>query len=129
VVVLIGLVAIVVTCWMASRPTASLLLDFQKWLGLLTSGLVGVFLMGIFLPRIGQVGAIAGALVSSAALWWVADAQIVNLYLYPVIGIGACIIAGFIASFLEPKKDTEGLTYWTLSKLPEDKGEAPQSTD
>jgi SSS family transporter len=122
-VVVVGIAAIGVSWWMSQQTTPSLLLAFQKWLGLLTSGLVGVFLMGIFFSRVGARGALAGALVSSAALWWVAESGLVNLYLYSIVGIGACLITGLLVSLTEKKGDVEGLTYWTLNKLEDEDAE------
>jgi len=81
---------------------------FQKVLGLTTSGLVAIFILGIFTRRATQTGVLAGAIASIVVLAalegviQVGGLPQVNFYLYPVIGIVTALATGCVVSLLTP---------------------------
>ena len=95
-----------------------LVLDFfQEILGLLSSGLGGLFLMGIFFPRIGGRAAMTGFVSGVLAVFAVKYTTDASFLLYGAIGLCVSVGVGLLASFVfrsgEPAK---GLTWKTISK-------------
>ena len=80
----------------------SLFLFFLKSLGLLSSGLAGIFLLGIFTRRAHSVGALAGAFASALVLGWVSVATDLHTFWFAFVGIGTCVAVGWMASLLLP---------------------------
>ena len=105
---------------LATFDIESLFLFFQKVLGLLGSGLVTIFLLGIFTRRCHSAGVITGALASSLVMFFVTQFSPVHAYVYPLIGISSGLLIGYLASILIPatRRDTAGLTYNDLPPDP-----------
>jgi solute:Na+ symporter, SSS family len=80
---------------------------FQKLLGLLSSGLAAVFILGIFTRRTNSGGALTGALASFLLMYYVVFWTSINFYLYAVVGIGSGVIVGYLTSlcFAPPTVD------------------------
>ena len=115
VTVLAGVFGTVAAVALASYEIESLFFLFQEILGLLTSGLVGVFLLGIFSRRASGPAVLAGALAGTLALAWVGKATSLHFYLYPVVGIGTTVLVGAALSLLRPQRELPaGLTWWDL---------------
>ncbi len=114
--VLLGVLAIGTACLLVTFDIQSLWFFFQKSLGLVSSGLVGVFLLGIFTRRASAAGAMIGVAASVAALIWATWFSSLHFYLYAVVGIGTCVVVGYGASLLLPAadRDLDGLTHATL---------------
>jgi SSS family transporter len=108
----LGGLAVVTACVLATYDVQSLWFLFQKALGLLSSGLVGVFLLGIFMRRASGTGALIGAAASTGVLVYVTWFSSLHFYLYPVVGSSTCLIVGALASLLFPgaPRDLSGLT-------------------
>ncbi len=102
VVVLAGTVATVTALVLASFDVRSLFFFFQSLLGLLSSGVVAIFLLGVFTRRAHQTGALLGAAASTGALAWATFWTDINLYVYPMIGIGTGVSVGYLMSRLIP---------------------------
>ena len=103
------------TAWvLVTYDIQSLWFFFQKCLGLLSSGLVGVFMLGVFTRRASSRGALVGAAASIAVMTWLTWFSEVHFYLYAVIGIPTCVVAGYVASLALPDRgrgrDLAGLT-------------------
>ncbi len=100
---------------LATYDIKSLFFLFQKLLGLVGSGLVAMFILGIFTRRANTIGALAGAISSIAILYYVAFHTSVHFYLYAIIGIGSAIIIGYAVSLMTPTsvRDLAGLTWYT----------------
>ncbi|MCK5941888.1 MAG: sodium:solute symporter, partial [Planctomycetes bacterium] len=81
-------------------------------LGLLSSGLVGVFALGIFTRRASSRGVLVGAAAAIAVMAWLTWFSAVHFYLYAVIGIPTCVVVGYLASLALPDatRDLTGLT-------------------
>ena len=60
-------------------------------------------------------GVLVGAAASIAALVYVTWYSSLNFYLYSVVGIGTCVLVGYLASLIFPRggKELAGLTLYT----------------
>ena len=91
---------------------SSLFFLFNQVLGLISSGLVGIFILGIFTTRSHATGVLIGAASSIGVLVFLTWYSSVNFYLHSVIGIFTCVGVGYFASRMLPNKtsDLDGLT-------------------
>ena len=97
---------------MATWEILSLLDFFQEILGLLSSGLGGLFLMGIFFPRIGGKAALLGFISGGIVVFFTRYATDTSFLLYGFIGMTVSVLVGYIASFIfHDEKNLEGLTW------------------
>jgi len=78
---------------------------FQQCLGLLSSGLVAIFLLGVFTRRSHSSGVLVGALASIAMLVWVTWFTDLFGYWYGAVGVGTGVLVGYLASMLLPSHD------------------------
>ena len=111
--VLLGFIAVATAFVLVTYDIRSLWFFFQKCLGLLSSGLVGVFILGIFTRRANASGALLGAATATAALVYVIWFTPLHFFLYPVVGITICVVVGYLASLALPAdahRDLTGLT-------------------
>lgn len=113
-----GIVGTLLTLLLATYDIGSLFFLFQKLLGLTSSGLVAVFMLGMFTRRANATGALTGAAASIAVLYYVTNYTQINFYLYAVIGIAVGLVVGYAVSIVTPAsaKSLEGLTYRTMAK-------------
>jgi Na+/proline symporter len=91
-------------------------------IGLGSSGLAGLFILGMTTRRAHAVGALVGAVASAvalAAVWW--KCTDLQPHLYAAIGLVTCVAVGYTASLLIPFpiKDLAGLTIHTRIKKSE----------
>lgn len=114
--VLTGVLGTLIACLLASYPIQSLYFFFQEIIGLLSSALAGIFILGIFTQRTHGTGALMGAVISLIVLYFIKFHTPIHFYIYPLIGIPVCVITGYLISFLLPDhgKKLKGLTYRTL---------------
>lgn len=107
-----GVIGMGIALLMATWEILSLLDFFQEILGLLSSGLGGLFLMGIFFPRIGGKAALTGFIAGVCAVFAVRYFTPVSFLLYGFIGMMVSVATGYAMSFvLKEKKDLDGLTW------------------
>lgn len=104
----LGVVAVGFAALLASVGISSAFDTFQGLLGLTTGGLAGVFLLGIFFKRANARGAWAGIAASAIALLLVQRLTKTHVYLYALIGIGVCVIIGYLVS-LTPRRPAKGI--------------------
>jgi len=100
---------------MATYEIKSLWDYFMAILGLLGSGLAGLFILGIFTRRANGPGALIGAISSAVALYY-AQKTNVHFFIYGAVGVGVCFVVGYCTSILiavKPKKQ-DGLTIYTM---------------
>lgn len=115
VTVLAGVFGTLAAVALASFEIKSLFFLFQEILGLLTSGLAGVFLLGVFTRRASGPAVLAGAISGTLALAWVGRTTSLHFYLYPVVGIGVTLVIGLLLSIVRPQATlASGLTWWDL---------------
>ncbi len=95
-----GVVAVSLACLLAVMPMDSAFDFFQRLLGLTSSGLAGLFLLGIFTRRARTAGALTGAISSAVVLYLVQTETQMHVYLYALTGISVCVVVGYTVSLL-----------------------------
>jgi SSS family solute:Na+ symporter len=107
-----GILGTVLALLFASADIKSLWESFMEVLGLFGGPMCGLFLLGMFTKRVGGTAAIIGAVSGAVTLFLVSRYTKVNLVLYAGIGIAACVVTGYLISFVIPadKKDISDLT-------------------
>ncbi len=98
--VILGVFGITMAIVLATFDIASLWDQFNFFLGLLTSGLGGLFMMGIFTKRIGTRSALTGFAGSIVVLLLCNGYSHVSVILYGFIGLASCFIIGYLSSFI-----------------------------
>lgn len=102
---------------MATLNILSLFDYFNKILGLLASGLGGLFIMGIFFPRIGARSALSGFAVGTGVLLFVQLGTDISFWLYGFIGMVVSVVVAYMVSFIfSNKKEITGFTWKTIKK-------------
>lgn len=110
--ILLGGTGIFIAFLMVMWNILSLFDYFNYVLGLLASGLGGLFLMGIFIPRIKGNAALTGFLGGFAIVLIVSTKTDIHFLLFGFLGITGSVLIGYLASFLMPdnKGVIDGLT-------------------
>lgn len=98
--IVVGGFGIAMALALATFDIASLWDQFNFFLGLLTSGLGGLFLMGICAKRIGTRAALTGFAGSVVILLAIHALTPVSPVLYGFLGLASCFLTGYTASFL-----------------------------
>lgn len=98
--VIVGGLGVIMAILLATFDIASLWDQFNFFLGLLTSGLGGLFMMGIFTERIGTRSALTGFAISFIVLILFNNFSNISFVLYGAIGLASCFIAGWLSSFI-----------------------------
>ncbi len=102
---------------MATLNILSLMDYFNYILGLMTSGLGGLFVIAIFFPRVDGRGAFSGFVLGTILLFFVKSQTDISFWLYGFVGIVATVIFALVFSlFFKNEKDITGLTWKTLKK-------------
>jgi len=114
--IILGSVGVGLAIMMAFWNILSLFDYFNYILGLLASGLGGLFFMGIFIPRIKGNAAIAGFLGGFLAVLIVKSYTDIHLMMYGFTGMISSICIGLLFSYILPEKhkSLNGLTIKTL---------------
>ncbi len=98
--VCIGILGIVVALLMATFDIASLWDQFNFFLGLLTGGVGGLFMMGVFTKRIGMRSALTG-FVGSVVIMLLCNAYSnMAIILYGFVGLVSSFVIAYLASFV-----------------------------
>ena len=97
---IVGALGIGMAVMLATFDIASLWDQFNFFLGLLTSGVGGLFMMGIFTRRIGTRSALTGFAGSIMVLLLCNKWSHVSMILYGFIGLASCFAIGYISSFI-----------------------------
>ena len=85
---------------MALSPVQSLFFLFQEVLGLTSSALIGIFILGIFFKEVRANHVLLGAIVSFAAVILLKYFTPFHFYIFPLVGVPTCIIVGLLTSKL-----------------------------
>ncbi|GEP96206.1 sodium:solute symporter family transporter [Chitinophaga cymbidii] len=96
----LGVIGCAIAIYLVSLHNTSIWDQYLKIIGLFGGCLAGMFLAGIFFPRINAFGAITGFVVSAVCLYFVQSATRINFFLYPAIAVLICVVTGYLASFL-----------------------------
>ena len=89
---------------MATWDIASLWDQYNMFIGLVSSGLAGIFFLGVFCKRANTPGTLIGLVASCGLQYYIAKHQMVHLLLYSGIGVIATYLVGWIASYAFPPK-------------------------
>ncbi|MCK5371861.1 MAG: hypothetical protein KAQ62_25045, partial [Cyclobacteriaceae bacterium] len=116
--IVLGGVGICIALLMATWNILSLFDYFNYILGLLASGLGGLFIMGIFIKRINGRSALIGFLSGILLLLLVNAYTNIHFLLFGFIGISASVTIAMIVSFIwsGTRKNPDGLTFKTLKE-------------
>lgn len=119
-----GTAAIAFALLIATIDIKSLFMEFQKVIGILTSGLAGLFVMGLFIPRINGAGAVAGLAASYIVNIVLIYTNVVpvkpHFLLYSVAGLLACVVVGYVVSLFTGRPTMDQLDGLTWKYVPEE---------
>jgi SSS family transporter len=114
--VAVGLAGMAGALALANADIRAVYDQFLKFIGILTSGLACLFMLGIFVRRVGSVAALCGLVANyvvcigldQLALPWKP-----HLLLYGAIGIATCLAAALAVSAVFPnrREDIDGLVW------------------
>ena len=107
-----GLIGVALALLMATWEILSMLDFFQEILGLLTSGLGGLFLMGIFFPRIGGKSALIGFCSGVVTVFLVKYTTDTSFLLYGAIGMIVSVSVAFLISYIIKEPRTRQALTW-----------------
>jgi SSS family solute:Na+ symporter len=106
VTVVLGALGCLIAVYMVYLRNASIWDQYIKIIGLFGGCLAGMFVAGIFFPRINSRGIIIGFIVSAISLYFIQAAGIINFFLYPVAAVLICVVVAYVSSIMwPPKKD------------------------
>lgn len=112
-----GVLGMGIALLMATWEILSLLDFFQEILGLLSSGLGGLFLMGIFFPRIGGRAALVGFVCGVCVVFLTRYLTDTSFLLYGFIGMFSSVAVAWLCSFcLKEEKNLKGLCWKTIQR-------------
>ncbi|MBR3513764.1 MAG: cyclically-permuted mutarotase family protein [Bacteroidaceae bacterium] len=112
-----GLIGMFIAILMAMVDIQSLLDYFNTILGLLSGAIGGLFMMGIFFPRINSRAALIGFLCGTATVFYMNFYTQVNFLLFGFVSMLVSVIVALLLSYVWPQKEAqEGLTWQTLPK-------------
>ena len=122
--VVIGVLGIGMALILATWSIESLWDQFNTFLGILTSGVGALFLMGIFSKRISANAALAGLFGGLITTIVIQQITTVSFLLYGAIGLLSSLAIALLVSVLLPnRKNINRLTYNTLIRNPEDQNQ------
>ena len=75
---------------------------YLKIIGLFGGCLAGMFMAGIFFPRISSSGILIGFILSSIGLYFVQNTAGINFFLYPLFAVTGCVLFGYLGSLIFP---------------------------
>lgn len=95
-----GMIGVVIALMMASWNILSLLDYFNTILGLLTGGLGGLFLMGIFIKRIPGRAALIGFVCGTLFVFWLQFYTDANLFLFGAASMLVSVTVAWLLSWV-----------------------------
>ncbi|MBQ9636862.1 MAG: cyclically-permuted mutarotase family protein [Prevotella sp.] len=113
-----GLLGMFIAILMAMVDIQSLLDYFNTILGLLSGGIGGLFLMGIFFPRIGSRAALVGFVVGTATVVWMNFCTPASFLLFGFVSMAVSVVVALLLSLVWPeRREQKGYTWQTLERL------------
>ncbi len=104
---ILGTLATVAAVMMASYEILSLWYFFNVLVGLLSSSMAGMFVLGMFTRRANSTGAIAGFVAGAVAVYLVQNYTAVNFFLYAMVGLVTSCAVGYVVSVATPSRPTD----------------------
>ena len=109
--VISGFIGVGIAILMATWNIVSLLDYFNTILGLLTSGLGGLFFMGLFLKRINGIDALTGFLVGEIVVlylqFFIPEEVRPSFMLFGFIGMVVSILVGWLMSLFHKQAEAK----------------------
>ena len=93
-----GMVGLMLALFMATWDIQSVLDFFNEALGLLTSGLGGLFFIAVFMKRVKGGAALTGFIVGEAVVFWMSKNTDANFLLFGATGMLVSIVVAWILS-------------------------------
>ncbi|MCM1516865.1 MAG: sodium/solute symporter [Paraprevotella sp.] len=93
-----GLIGLLIALLMVTWNIQSLLDYFNTILGLLTSGLGGLFFMAVFMPRVKGYAALVGFIVGEAVVFWMNWCTDANFFLFGATGMVVSVLVAWLLS-------------------------------
>ena len=93
-----GMVGLLLALFMATWNIQSFLDFFNEILGLLTSGLGGLFFIAVFMKRVKGYAALTGFIVGEAVVFWMSECTDANFLLFGAIGMVTSIAVAWMLS-------------------------------
>lgn len=126
--ILWGLITTGLAVFIYVSSTENIMRLSTKVLGLFSGPLLGIFLLGLLVPRANSKGVIVGAVIGSVVTFWtnygwvkIVDGQPIHVsFVWPIVfGVLATCSVGYLVSiFTTPpsERQTAGLTYWSQNE-------------
>ncbi len=109
-----GLIGMFIAILMAMVDIQSLLDYFNTILGLLSGGIGGLFMMGIFFPRIGSKAALIGFLCGTGVVIWMNFCTPASFLLFGFVSMAVSVVVALLLSYAMPQREEQaGLTWRT----------------
>ena len=102
-----GMVGLLLALFMATWEIQSFLDFFNEALGLLTSGLGGLFFIAVFMKRVKGYAALTGFVVGEAVVFWMSKNTDANFLLFGAIGMVVSIAVAWLLSLGSYFKDSK----------------------
>lgn len=110
-----GLLGMLIALLMATTNIQSLLDYFNTILGLLSGSIGGLFIMGIFFPRINATAALIGFLAGTLSVFYLNYYTSTNFLIFGAISIFISVTVAWLAAPIFPnKKSNSGLTWKSI---------------
>ena len=93
-----GMIGLLLALFMATWNIQSFLDFFNEALGLLTSGLGGLFFIAVFMKRVKGYAALAGFVVGEAVVFWMSENTDANFLLFGATGMVVSIVTAWLLS-------------------------------
>ena len=93
-----GMIGLLLALLMATWDIQSFLDFFNEALGLLTSGLGGLFFIAVFMKRVKGYAALTGFVVGEAVVFWMSEYTDANFLLFGAIGMVVSIAVAWLLS-------------------------------
>ena len=93
-----GMIGLLLALFMATWEIQSFLDFFNEALGLLTSGLGGLFFIAVFMKRVKGYAALTGFIVGEAVVFWMSKNTDANFLLFGAIGMAVSIVVAWLLS-------------------------------
>ena len=93
-----GVVGLALALFMATWNIQSFLDFFNEALGLLTSGLGGLFFIAVFMKRVKGYAALTGFVAGEAVVFWMSEYTSANFLLFGAIGMVVSIVVAWLLS-------------------------------
>ena len=93
-----GMIGLALALLMATWDIQSFLDFFNEALGLLTSGLGGLFFIAVFMKRVKGYAALTGFVLGEAVVFWMSECTDANFFLFGATGMVVSIVVAWLLS-------------------------------